>query len=1011
MMSIVVIFTIALLLLFISFDLPSIDRLQDYKPVQIAKIISADGKPIKELYIEQRDIINIGKVPKNLRRALVFMEDRKFFEHPGIDVWGIVRAVSVNLSGGGALQGASTLTQQLARNMYDDIGFEKSILRKVKEFITAIKIEQIYTKSEIMELYLNSVFFGHQAYGVQQASKFYFSKDVKDLTLNQSATLVGLLPAPNRYSPKRNIDTVIGYARNFNSINQNKTIENPKREVLTKISGKLKENQKLILTDLVFLNHKLDTIPIIVSNDDKLTHSISKLSYKYEKKENDLVVYITSNEKIKYYSFRVIGLKNMSINGVGEGVASSLGFVEINNSSKSIKRKNLVLSIMHNQNYIDKEEFYYNSLMPIEVSTSASKNYGVGFYFAEDVRSKLSEFQQSMSYDNLSYILPDFPNKNQALKSWLNKNYKMILNINGKQFDLYKDGLRVFTTLDTRVQKFVSDIYDEKMQKNQFDLHSLYSGNIRKLDTVLYISKNRKMKELEYYYKTNYYNVFKKEIIDKEVQKLQKLGKSKDEIDFMINQGNYKGEIFIDANKNGKYDLGEKFTDGNNQYNYNEKFTDKNKNGKYDLGEIFIDNKNGKYDAQGYIRDRLDLKILKSITKVADSLNYSREYILDILKNKKQIPDYLRKEFLVQGSVVVLDVKTGNIIAMIGGRQEKGYIDYFNRASKAIRQPGSIFKPFIYMTALKNYDNEHQPFSTSYKIYNQPLNIPIDDYTSFNPQNHDRSTGGLTTLRNGLKKSLNLISVRLISKIEDGPKKVKKQAEKFGISTPIYPGEALALGASDVIPLEITAAYSAISNNGVLLKPNYINKIENSLGETLESNKFNENFSEKNEALVYIIRDMMKDVINSGTGRSLKTRYGFNSPVAGKTGTTNNFTDAWFVGFTPQIAIGVWVGMDNPAVSINKYGSQAALPIFAESIKKIYDFGEYSLGYEKVTKLDKQLDWTKPNNGLVEKKLCKESMKIANKYCNQRSGLVDEIFLEGFMPEKCDISSHLSRYK
>ena len=128
---------------FISFDLPSINTLQNYKPIQIAKIISADGKPIKELYIEQRDIINIGKVPKDLRSALVFMEDRKFFEHPGIDIWGIIRAISVNLYGGGAIQGASTLTQQLARNMYDDIGFDKSILRKIKEFITAVKIEQI----------------------------------------------------------------------------------------------------------------------------------------------------------------------------------------------------------------------------------------------------------------------------------------------------------------------------------------------------------------------------------------------------------------------------------------------------------------------------------------------------------------------------------------------------------------------------------------------------------------------------------------------------------------------------------------------------------------------------------------------------------------------------------------------------------------------------------------------------------------------------------------------------
>ena len=139
----------------------------------MAKIISADGKLIKELYIEKRDVVNIAKVPEDLRKALVFMEDRKFFNHPGVDTWGILRAIFVRLTGG-RTQGASTLTQQLARNMYSDIGFEKSFIRKAKEAVTAYNIENVYTKSEIMELYLNSVFFGHRAYGVQQASKYYF---------------------------------------------------------------------------------------------------------------------------------------------------------------------------------------------------------------------------------------------------------------------------------------------------------------------------------------------------------------------------------------------------------------------------------------------------------------------------------------------------------------------------------------------------------------------------------------------------------------------------------------------------------------------------------------------------------------------------------------------------------------------------------------------------------------------------------------------------------------------
>ena len=253
------------------------------------------------MYIEQRDIVNIAKVPEDLRKALVLMEDRKFFNHPGIDIWGIVRAVSVSASGG-KTQGASTLTQQLARNMYSAIGFEKSIRRKIKEAITAYNIEKVYTKSEIMELYLNSVFFGHRAYGIQQASKYYFGKDVKDLDLNESAVLVGILPAPNTYSPKKNINTAIGYSSDFYKSDY-KIFDNIKDKTylktsnsgvnqyfpLTKIDGEFQNNSKdaisaIILSDLVFLNNKLDTIDIIFHNNKTLNNSISvpMVSSKYE---------------------------------------------------------------------------------------------------------------------------------------------------------------------------------------------------------------------------------------------------------------------------------------------------------------------------------------------------------------------------------------------------------------------------------------------------------------------------------------------------------------------------------------------------------------------------------------------------------------------------------------------------------------------------------------------------------------------------------------------------------
>ena len=178
------------------------------------------------------------------------------------------------------------------------------------------------------------------------------------------------------------------------------------------------------------------------------------------------------------------------------------------------------------------------------------------------------------------------------------------------------------------------------------------------------------------------------------------------------------------------------------------------------------------------------------------------------------------------------------------------------------------------------------------------------------------------------------------------------------------------------------------------------------------SNDIEQEFAEKNEGVVYIIRDMMKDVIKEGTARSLKTKYKFDgNAVAGKTGTTNNFTDAWFIGFTPQLAIGVWVGMDNPAISLgNKvYGSKAALPIFAKSIKKIYDYGKYSLGDDKVRNLDKNLDWYLPDDKIKAINICDKSKLISKKGCYSSS---KEFFLKESLPtNECDIPSHRSNYK
>ena len=202
-------------LLVLSTNLPSISELNRYNPEQVSKIISADNVVIKKLYTHKRDMVDISNIPQHLINALIVMEDREFYLHNGINIKSTIRALIVDILSFSSKQGASTLTQQLARTMYTNknakyyIGQSKKIDRKLKELITAIKIEQTYTKSEILELYFNSVYFGHGTYGVQAASVYYFGKDVSKITIDEAAILIGLLPAPAKYSPIRHPDRAI----------------------------------------------------------------------------------------------------------------------------------------------------------------------------------------------------------------------------------------------------------------------------------------------------------------------------------------------------------------------------------------------------------------------------------------------------------------------------------------------------------------------------------------------------------------------------------------------------------------------------------------------------------------------------------------------------------------------------------------------------------------------------------------------------------------------------------
>jgi penicillin-binding protein 1A len=188
-------------LYYVAQDLPSLDILQGYQPSQVTRVYSDDNQVIGQFFVERRILTPISLIPKNFVNAVIAVEDARFFEHPGLDIVGIGRAAWTNLRRGGRVEGASTITQQLARSLF--LSSERTFSRKVNELILAYKIELILSKEQILELYLNQIYFGQGAYGVAAATQTYYGKPLKDLTLPEAALLAGLPKSPNHYSPFR----------------------------------------------------------------------------------------------------------------------------------------------------------------------------------------------------------------------------------------------------------------------------------------------------------------------------------------------------------------------------------------------------------------------------------------------------------------------------------------------------------------------------------------------------------------------------------------------------------------------------------------------------------------------------------------------------------------------------------------------------------------------------------------------------------------------------------------
>ena len=252
----------------------------------------------------------------------------------------------------------------------------------------------------------------------------------------------------------------------------------------------------------------------------------------------------------------------------------------------------------------------------------------------------------------------------------------------------------------------------------------------------------------------------------------------------------------------------------------------------------------------------------------------------------------------LQSAAVALDVQTGYVRVMVGGRNFRH--SSFNRAVQAKRQPGSAFKPFIYLAALEN------GYTPADVVLDAPIVLDLPNGDVWKPNNFSKRFEGEITLRRALNKSINVAAVRVLMSL--GPVSAITYAHRLGIKSPLQQVYSLALGTSEVTLLELTSAYGTLASGGIRAEPLFVKQIVDRNGKLLEDNSvYREEVLSPQTS--YMITNMLESVINEGTGIGARLMQ-FNEPVAGKTGTTDDYTDGWFVGYTTELAVGVWTGFD-----------------------------------------------------------------------------------------------------
>lgn len=307
----------------------------------------------------------------------------------------------------------------------------------------------------------------------------------------------------------------------------------------------------------------------------------------------------------------------------------------------------------------------------------------------------------------------------------------------------------------------------------------------------------------------------------------------------------------------------------------------------------------------------------------------------------KWLQGLLHDKTRIQVALVAIDPSNGHVKAWVGGNQfaSEDYKYQFDHVWQARRQPGSTFKPFVYAAAID------KGIPANFQVLDQPLKLKSGDQV-WSPRNSDGSSGGWTTLRSAIARSLNQVTVRLAYE-QLNTADIISYARRMGISSPIPSNLSIALGTAEVSPLELAGAFSTFANNGVWNQPVSILKVEDKNHHVISEYVPNSRFA-IDSTTNFVMVSMLKDVVNKGTGIAVRARYGLEMEAGGKTGTTQSLRDAWFAGFTPQLVAVVWTGFDDERIKFTSMeygqGARASLPIWAGFMKRCY--ADSTLGLE-----------------------------------------------------------------